>query len=307
MDFSLILGMDSSAAQAITKLKSNLHKKFNVDVCVFVAGSRDGFPCQYDLSKELASGEEASDDEDDIDEKSKLRSADHAEDGGIVDEATALLAKRRPKNKLKDNNIPENYVCEDLDSALIIAEDVLVAMENPDLLDESRYTNHSSKQGSTHEQFSLLEEKEMTLRYLHNLCPQSTEGDIKEIFSYFRREVYSKNDIIWAQGSPGDCSKLLLQGNLLSLLENEAGTTEGISKGNLIGEFGLVQGTNRMSTVKCVSDQAVLYSLSRDAWEQLTTEKPRVAQIMYTIVIQYLAHRVQHVSNRIFETRCVPI
>mmetsp|Transcript_11326 Transcript_11326/g.15693 ORF Transcript_11326/g.15693 Transcript_11326/m.15693 type:complete len:625 (-) Transcript_11326:165-2039(-) len=303
MDFSLILGMDSSAAQAIIKLKSNLHKKFNVDVCLFVTGSRDGFPCQFDLSKELVTGEDSSDDE--IDGKSQTIPSDHVEDGGLVNEETALLGK--PQHMMRNNakdKFPENCVCESLDSALILAEDVLVAMKDPNLLDEDMCT---SLGGSVHGERTLSDEKEMALQYLRNICPQRVQEDIEELFSHFQREVYVKNDIIWKQGSPGDCSKLLLQGTLLSLLENEAGTTESIKRGNLIGEFGLVQGTNRMSTVKCVSDEAILYSLNRDSWEQLTREKPRVAQIMYLIVVKYLAHRVQHVSNRIFETRCVPI
>ena len=44
MDFSLVLGIDSSAAQAITKIKKLMKKRFDVKLSIFVTGSTDGFP-----------------------------------------------------------------------------------------------------------------------------------------------------------------------------------------------------------------------------------------------------------------------
>ena len=56
----------------------------------------------------------------------------------------------------------------------------------------------------------------------------------------------------------------------------------------------------RMSSVIFVTGEAAMYSLtSRVDWEELIA-------VDY-ICISYLANRVQHVSNRIFETRCLPI
>jgi len=102
-----------------------------------------------------------------------------------------------------------------------------------------------------------------------------------------------------------------VDGSLLALLENEAGTSETISVGNMIGELGLVMDANhnprRMSSVVCATEQAVVYTLSREDWEDLLRTNPRVARFVDYICITYLANRVQHVSNRIFETRCLPI
>lgn len=122
----------------------------------------------------------------------------------------------------------------------------------------------------------------------------------------FKREVYSKGVFLWKQGTESDCTKILIRGSIISHLEG-TDTSELITPGNFVGELGLVYGTKRLTTVECVSDSAVLYSLSRDAWETLSERQPRVARIMDMVVIQYLTHRVQHVSNRIFETRCLPI
>lgn len=48
------MGIDSSAAQAIIKLRNNLTTN-GVELCIFVAGSYDGFPCEINLTEELNS------------------------------------------------------------------------------------------------------------------------------------------------------------------------------------------------------------------------------------------------------------
>ncbi len=60
---------------------------------------------------------------------------------------------------------------------------------------------------------------------------------------------------------------MLVSGNLIASLENEAGTTElTYVVGSVIGESGLVDNQNRNSTVEAKSD-SILYSLSRESWE----------------------------------------
>ena len=54
LDFSLVVGMDSSAAHAIAKLKDVFHRSYSVEVTIFVTGRhREGFPCAYALSEAL--------------------------------------------------------------------------------------------------------------------------------------------------------------------------------------------------------------------------------------------------------------
>jgi SulP family sulfate permease len=53
MDCSLVLGIDSSAARAITKLKDALLRNHQVELCIFVAGSEQGFPTAFSLSDQL--------------------------------------------------------------------------------------------------------------------------------------------------------------------------------------------------------------------------------------------------------------
>eukprot|EP00934_Nitzschia_sp_Nitz4_P003240 Nitzschia sp. Nitz4//scaffold23_size168460//142616//145687//NITZ4_002245-RA/size168460-snap-gene-0.168-mRNA-1//-1//CDS//3329543713//3230//frame0 len=54
LDFTLVVGIDSSAAHAIAKLKKVIHRLFHIEVSIFVTGDEGGFPCEFDLSTALA-------------------------------------------------------------------------------------------------------------------------------------------------------------------------------------------------------------------------------------------------------------
>jgi len=255
LDFTLVNGIDSSAAQAIVKLKDNLRKAFDVETLICVTGSKNGFPCEFDLSTELS---------------------EHNED---------YCGSR---------------VFETLDDAVMFAEDALIYRQDPSLVSGNKLPFSPEDETSDHD---------LALFYLRNICPGNpTEEDIETLLAQFSsREEYRHDDVIWVQGSPGDSIKLVVRGTLISLLENEAGTVETIPTGNTIGELGLVYGTARFSSVRCQSKEAVLLSLSRESYERLIEQNPRLARYIDLICVRYLSNRVQHVSNRIFETRCLPI
>lgn len=174
-------------------------------------------------------------------------------------------------------------------------------MVDPSLSDDNiRQSIHGCEASDTHE------ERTHAVNLLMRRCPGEERAVVERFFSYFSREVFQKGDILWRQGSKSNCAKVLVSGDLIASLENEAGTTEPISVGSVIGESGLVDNQNRHSTVEAKSD-SILYSLSRESWELLKEQDPRCAQLLYHIVVRYLMLRVQHCSNRIFETRCLPI
>jgi SulP family sulfate permease len=294
LDFSLVLGIDSSAAQALIKIKKLLKKRFDVRLSIFVTGSTDGFPCDYNLSAELMGPK----DRVDIDIETKLTQAASLSD--FSNEETALLAQG-PITECEKYNYEGCQVCQSLDLALVVAENALIFKQDPSLLGELIDI-------SRHDYLSEDQEKELGLKYLKIICPEHVEDeDIEILFSLFQRQTYRKDELLWAQASPGDCAMLLLKGSLLASLENEAGTNETVQEGRMVGELGLVQGSARMSSLRCVSQEAIVYRLSIEDFEDLIQSNPSVARLMDQICISYLADRVQHVSNRIFETRCLPI
>jgi len=288
MDFGLVLGIDSSAAQAIAKLKNVMQKQYDVELCIFVTGSSNGFPTDYDLTKEL--------------QASSIARDTTVTDVETPDEMTGLL--NPPQVGIRTKHFG-SHVCDTLDLALCFSENALISWVDPCLVDGDLSANENLAEQKT---LSLSEEKELALRYLVNLCPpHSDKRLVEQLFTSFERETYNKGEFVWKQGTSSNSAKLLVQGMLIALLENEAGTSETVASGNTIGELGLVEGVPRMSSVQAISERAILYSLSREAFEELGRDSPEAARLVDLICVRYLSARVQHVSNRIFETRCLPI
>jgi sulfate permease, SulP family len=310
MDFTLVVGMDSSAAHAIAKLKKIMHKAFGVEVSIFVTGSGDGFPCEYALSLELSKA--ADDALEDIvawNDESFYEISDDAKHASVFKRGSVSVSMGSAANNANFllNKYPKGRVCESLDAALIFAEDMLVLRGNPEVLENDKAANACvNGVGDLHFSLSMEEERDEAFRYLKNLCPQTDDTDVELLLSYFHREEYFLNDMLWDQDQPSECAKLLVSGALMSYLEG-TDTSEGVAKGNMVGELGLVHGTARFSKLVCISEKAILYSLSKERWNEIVKTHPHLARLMDCIVIRYLAHRVQHVSNRIFETRCLPI
>jgi SulP family sulfate permease len=290
LDFSLVIGIDSSAAQAIVKLRDIILNQYKVQMCIFVTGSPEGFPTEYKLRDQLSTESRT------------------VEDDMPPNEDTALVAKGIPNGEeQKASNFTGSRVCNSLDQALIDAENVMICRQNPSLLDEesSLFPPPLKIHGGN---LSLVDEREQCVAIMKDMCPVNMDhSDANTLCSLFEREVYKRNDFVWKQNDPSDSVKLLIIGQLIAELENEAGTTEIIPKRSIIGELGLVNGNPRMSSVRCTSSEAVLYSLSRTKFDKLVDRQPHLARHIDLICIKYLALRVQHVSNRIFETRCLPV
>jgi SulP family sulfate permease len=294
MDCTLVLGIDSSAAQAMTKLKDSFLRNHQIELCIFVPGSSEGFPTEFKLSAQLTSKG--------LPEKPK---------GGTgleqINEETALLMKavQTEEHAAHRAEYCGSCVRDSLDEALTLAENAIISRQDPTCLtrDSSGFQQYSN--GASYS--SPFAERAFLAASLQQIYPAMDDCDAEVLVSLFERETYSKDDYIWQQHESGDSIKLLADGTLISVLENEAGTTETIPKGNMIGELGLLNGDARMSSVICLSDTATVYSMSRQSFENLVQTQPRIARFLDLICIKYLAHRLQHVSNRIFETRCLPI
>jgi CRP-like cAMP-binding protein len=314
VDFTLVVGMDSSAAHAVAKLKKIIHRFFHIEVSIFVTGSdRGGFPCEFALSQALCPVEDAGADWNDIlvSDPNKSPKASKGSSASVARGSVSLIpgsaAVLVPSSKVIQP--PAGKVCESLDEALIFAEDMLVARTDPTIKDSDyKYTGDSEDMQSTN--VTLNEEKFLAKKFLTELCAgdgvENLEAGVTILLKSFTREIVRKDDVIWNKGNSSDCAKLVVLGKLMSYMMEGPDTSEVVKRGDMVGELGLVHGTKRLTTLVCDSENAVLYSLDRQVWQKLKREHPEVAGLIDSIVILYLAHRVQHVSNRYFG-RTLPV
>eukprot|EP00549_Striatella_unipunctata_P002031 CAMPEP_0118696100 /NCGR_PEP_ID=MMETSP0800-20121206/13626_1 /TAXON_ID=210618 ORGANISM="Striatella unipunctata, Strain CCMP2910" /NCGR_SAMPLE_ID=MMETSP0800 /ASSEMBLY_ACC=CAM_ASM_000638 /LENGTH=289 /DNA_ID=CAMNT_0006595109 /DNA_START=99 /DNA_END=968 /DNA_ORIENTATION=+ len=279
--------------------------------------------------------EDDNDDDDMIDPSSTLLSKSNSSSRWFSSsEVSPLLATKHSADDLiavsrhASCNHAASRVCESLDVALMLAEDMLVARHNPSLLlrdgiGKSLYgkasLSLSQQQGlGCISEIDLDQEHEIACNQMAAILRGEGRHSVEKLFALMTREVYHKGDVVWNTGDPGDCAKLIVRGDLLSTLvdtslsslsstlSSTSASTEEIVEGNFVGEFGLChENMNRLTNLCCFSNQAVLYSLSKDAWKNEMDHELKC--IFYKVVVRYLAHRVQHVSNRIFETKCLPV
>lgn len=207
MDFSLIMGLDSSAAHAIAKMNNTMHRRYHVAATVFVTGP-NGFPCEYALSEALSKHPDG------------RRTAE-----GIDGLRESLSSIGHPL-------YCRNLVCDNLDDALIFAEDVLIARQDPSLLKRDQEVLEPSGY------MTPADERRLASQQLANLFPYSDDisRGITILFSHFEREEYSQKEVIWQEGAESDCAKLLVKGELIAYTEGGANTsmaTERVPTGNI--------------------------------------------------------------------------
>ena len=77
---------------------------------------------------------------------------------------------------------------------------------------------------------------------------------------------------------------MVSSGRLLNSLEEEAGTTEVITVGHLVGEYGLLTAHKRFSTLTAVEPSTV-FQLDRANYERLGREHPELVLVLSKICI----------------------
>ena len=266
LDFTLVLGLDTSAALAVVKLAASLLSRHGVRRVAFVTGKEDGFPTSLDLMNQLKKREFCT-------------------------------------------------VHWSLDSALAFFEDVIIKIAEPGLekdswggfMDEGREVEKKKEERGGGE----LQETAIVKRMLQVHCPAANPKIVDALFGMLTRRELSPGQVLWRQGDLGDRMVLLFSGKMTSALEEEAGTVEAVLLGHFIGELALIMGEEgrRLTSVTVDSDGdgCVVFEIDKESWERCKEQTPEVSIHVMTMACRYLQHRVQHVSNRFIETRCVPI
>jgi SulP family sulfate permease len=250
LDFTLVVSIDSSAADTIAKIVS-VCQSHDVRL-VYCRGSTAGFPTMFPLTDKIS---------------------DNSIHGSGGDEEGV-------------------YMCDSLDDAMSWCEAAVIA----------KCTGNNGFSSVDHGIVDIMFAKKH-LWQLYALCPYD---DVDLLMMYFQTFHLAADTIIWRQGDLSDKALLLVSGELTSTLEEEAGTMEIIESGHLVGEYGIINGQRRLSTMQATKDSEVLV-ISSVGYEKLTEERPDLALILVKICVGYLGRRVQYVGNRVWESHCIPL
>ena len=152
----------------------------------------------------------------------------------------------------------------------------------------------------------LDDEESAHIQQLKTLCPDQPRGTIIQLLHYFEMEEVEQDSVIWKQGDVSNSAILLVDGHLRSIVEEEAGTTEEVQVGTLLGELCLLTGERRKSSI-ITTRRSVIYILTKDKLDEMLEQEPNLAFLFQGIALRYMSYRLQYVGNRIWETKCLPI
>ena len=127
-----------------------------------------------------------------------------------------------------------------------------------------------------------------------------------QLLVYFEMAQVEKDTVIWKQGQVSNSAILLVEGHLRSIVEEEAGTTEEVQFGSLLGELCLLTGERRKSSI-VATRASTIYILTRVQLDRMLAQEPHLAFLFQGIALRYMSTRLQYVGNRIWETKCLPI
>mmetsp|Transcript_14436 Transcript_14436/g.19798 ORF Transcript_14436/g.19798 Transcript_14436/m.19798 type:complete len:721 (+) Transcript_14436:603-2765(+) len=289
LDFTLVMAIDSSAAESLAKLFASCHRR-GVGVC-YCRGSREGFPCSFPLSERLQSLVDEGPGGD-LEMAALHSCCTRCGARSLAADRLSCLACGEPRGMGGSRSI---CLADTLDEGLAWCEDMLLLQH---------YDSHGYRDAA-----GDGEPLPLHLQQMHRLCGGSEEAarDLAPLLTYFTPQRLSAGQVLWRQGEASDRAALLVSGRLQFELEEEDGTTEAILPGHLVGEFGLISGQARLGTLRCAGDGADVLLLDQEAFQRMQEQQPRLAFLLAKICMGYLGHRVMHVANRIWESHCLPV
>ena len=114
-----------------------------------------------------------------------------------------------------------------------------------------------------------------------------------------QRLEFGEGDVIAHQGAPADSMHFILEGRVGIIVNLPGGRSvrvRSLGRHTTIGEMGLITGRPRSATVQA-EVASVAYELRADAFEALKTERPVLAQALFTFVIGVMAERLSFASK----------
>lgn len=305
LDFTLVLAIDSSAAETVAGLY-DICRKYGVRLC-YSRTSKQGFPCAVELSERLESLSMKQDfqksprDGTALDSRRDSNTSLSNDNGRHLDRADSTTSSIGSFNYQSiDVSAPlvtsfgYIHIADSLDDALAWCEDAVIAhvtgtslsgeFDMPDFKDKPRY-----------------------LRQIYSIVPSDVSYEsVDKLFSYFKKRSVPTGTVLWRLGDASHHAVVLATGRLINSLEDEPCTMETINVGHLVGEYGLLTGHRRYGTLTAV-EPSVILELDLARYQEMERRDPQLALVLSKICMAYLHHRVMHVSNRIWECHCLPV
>lgn len=124
-------------------------------------------------------------------------------------------------------------------------------------------------------------------------------GDLRHVVERLERRVFAAGDVLFRENDPGDRLCLLARGAVeISILTGGSHRVRIVTmaEGSLFGEAALLDGRSRSATAQAV-EETVVFELSRDGLDALTTQHPRIAIRLMTNLARAMSQRMRETNE----------
>lgn len=291
LDFSLVISVDSTAADFIGEMSERIEKKFDAKT-IMISGILDQ-QNRLNLRRSTASTRLSMTSRSIVFSQTSLPRAFSIKRGTQQQlsrdtSSRVSMMMRGPYCSLMKEGLLEGSFYESLDEALIECEDEIILHNDPSA------ALHFPAFGET----EGVNEKDHLAAYLYEKLDEESIENIEILLGYFKREIYNGGDLLWKMNDEALSAKLLIRGSLKATTENASNImkSKDIECGEIVGLETFIFKQSRRATIQC-QNKCVLYSLDRSSFQCLSEENPRASRILDIYLGKALHCRLQHVNG----------
>ncbi|KAF9914996.1 hypothetical protein BX616_007131 [Lobosporangium transversale] len=311
LDFSLVRGVDFSAAEGFGRIRRAVRAK---GVCLVLSGLDEedevgkalqmvgvwGAGAGAGLGEGHGHGANFAEDGFDTQSFPGLSEALEFCENCLLEtyyrtrESTLELAKRKRLMEVA-NQEDSGLLSPDSEATRFFTEQMQHSPRKSQILEAARETLHANERPYPHP-INLQQPVPTLLAAFHDTRENSTDFFLR-LSMYFERRTVLAGTILWRQGgAPIDGLYLVEDGTLRSIQEfQDSGlvrrSVEVILPGTISGEIGLFTGNNRSSTLVAETD-GILWGLSQDRFQKMIKEDPALAVEFMRVAMSYSAERL---------------
>lgn len=132
------------------------------------------------------------------------------------------------------------------------------------------------------------------------------DDDRRRVLAAARRRRYTRREVLWHEGDPGDTLHLIDSGRVAIRVATPLGDTATVTvlgPGDVVGELALIDGERGRRTASAVAlEKTETLVLHHDAFEDLRREHPTVERFLVAV----LAAQVRRLTAHLLDALYVP-
>lgn len=137
------------------------------------------------------------------------------------------------------------------------------------------------------------------------LLSDLSDQEVDQLVNFLDREQYVPGETIFYQEEPSTSLFIIQSGTVeISKMSSEEGDEYTplvqLTEGNIFGEISFLTKSDRSASA-VASTRVVLYSISRNNFENIITEHPSLACRIYDALVQVLCYRLQRTDRKLID------